>query len=144
VGLGASVAVKRTVLLALLLACGAAQAANWVSLGKSEDGTVEPFVDVSSIRIAGSIRRAWIKHVFIPHTFRGTGDDVNKWQSESLARIAFNCADESKRTEALTVYYDDGTGWSAPATAYPSPWEPVVPDTVRSTAMQFICAWGKK
>ena len=45
------------VLLVLLLARDAAQAAEWVSLGKNDSATVETFVDVSSIRVAGGIRR---------------------------------------------------------------------------------------
>jgi hypothetical protein len=42
---------NRTILLALLLACGTARASDWVSLGKSDDGQQEYFVDVSSIRV---------------------------------------------------------------------------------------------
>jgi hypothetical protein len=129
------------ILVTLLLACGMAQASDWVPIGKTDDGKTEILVDVSSIRVAGSIRRAWVKHVFMFHTVRGTGDNVNKWQSESVTRRAFNCNDESESLESLTVYYDDGTTRSVPSAELPGPWELVVPDTVRSNEMQFICAW---
>jgi hypothetical protein len=42
-------------LLALLLTCGTAHASEWVSLGKSTDGTIEILIDVSSIRSAGGV-----------------------------------------------------------------------------------------
>jgi hypothetical protein len=128
-------------LITLLLVCGTAHASDWVSIGKTDDGKTEILVDVSSIRVAGSIRRAWVKHVFVSHTVRGTGDNVNKWQSESVTRRAFNCNDESESLEALTIYFDDGTTRSVPSAELPRPWEPVVTDTVRSNEMQFICAW---
>jgi hypothetical protein len=128
-------------LLALLLACGTAQASNWVSIGKDAVGH-EAFVDVSSIRVVGAIRRAWFKAVYVRHTMRETGGpDANKWWSTSVHRRAFNCGEETTRSEALTVYYEDGTNGSDPAANYPTPWEPVPPDTVLSTELQFICAW---
>ena len=135
---------KRTILLALLLACGTAQAAEWVSLGKSDDGKQETFVDISSIRVTDSIRRAWDKRVQAPHTERGTGDDASKWVSYYVGREAFNCGEEVWRSEAISIYFDDGTHWSAPADFYPRTWEPVPPDTVGSVIMQFICAWKPK
>lgn len=135
---------RSRILVTLLLACGTAQASNWVSLGKSDDGTIEPLVDVSSVRVAGSIRRAWIKHVFKTHTTRGDGVDATKWQSESVARVAFSCSEETFRLEGLLIYYDDGTTNSVPATSFPTPWQPIPPDTVRGSEMHFVCAWGKK
>jgi hypothetical protein len=130
--------------LALLLSCGTAQAAEWFSLGKSVAGD-ETFVDVSSVRVAGPMRRAWFKTIYVPHkTKESTGPDANKWWHEGLQRKAFNCAEETARSEALTVYYEDGTNGSDPPAAYPTRWEPVVPETVLNTEMQFICAWKSK
>jgi hypothetical protein len=126
-------------LLTLLLACGTAQASEWVSIGKTN--TVEIFFDVSSIRVEGLIRRAWVKRVLKPHTTKYTGGDANKWWSETRERIAFNCSDETSREEATTVYYDDGSNESSDGT---KPWMPVAPDSVGRGEMQFICAWGKK
>jgi hypothetical protein len=135
---------SRNLLLALLLTCGTAQAAQWVSIGKADDKTQETFVDVSTIRTVSGIRRAWTKVVFVSHTKRGDGDDANKWADYAVYRLAFNCAEVISRTEALTIYYNDGTNWSEPPERLPEPWAPVPPETVIEEAMQFIGAWGKK
>jgi hypothetical protein len=58
---------RKTMLLALMLACCPAQAEEWVSLGKMDNGTKETFVDVSSIRIDSGIRRGSSKVVFASH-----------------------------------------------------------------------------
>jgi hypothetical protein len=54
-------------MLALAIACGAAQAAEWSSPGKSAGGT-EMFLDTYSIRVAGHIRRAWLEIVAAQYT----------------------------------------------------------------------------
>jgi hypothetical protein len=133
----------RHLLLALLLMCGAAQAAEWVSIGKADDRMQETFVDVSTIRTVSGIRRASTKVILVPDTKRGDGDDANKWVDYLLYRLAFNCAETISRMEALTIYYDDGTNRSEPPERLPA-WAPVPPSTVEENAMQFICAWGMK
>jgi hypothetical protein len=45
------------VFLAMLCAVQCASAAEWVTLGMSENGNVAQLVDVSSIRITGTIRK---------------------------------------------------------------------------------------
>jgi hypothetical protein len=135
---------RKTIMLLLLLTCGTARASEWVSIGKSHGGNSEEFVDVSSIRVAGNIRRAWIKSAVAPNYQKGGGEYANKWVSEYLTRSAFNCVDETARTEGLLVYYTDGTSYSGPAQSYPDPWSPVPPDTLQSAYMQFICAWKPK
>ena len=128
----------RAGMLALVIVCSTAQASNWLSLGKSDDGTLENFIDVSSLRIAGNIRRAWFKLAYKTHTEK---DSDGKYWSSTVAKKAFNCTEEMSRDEALNVYYEDGTNHTVPATYYPDPWEPVPPDTVVSTEMHFICTW---
>ena len=135
---------KRTILLTLLLASGTAQASEWVSLGKSDDGKQAIFVDVSSVRVAGQIRRAWFKTVLAPHTVRGTGEDVDKWESDEVGQNAFDCSENTRRVEALIIYYEGGGDHTLPARMFPSPWEPVPPDTLVSVEMHFICAWKPK
>jgi hypothetical protein len=136
-------AMKGGILVALLLACGTAQASEWVSVTTVNHGKQELLVDVSSIRVAGEIRRAWVKYVYAPHSERYS-DDVNKWVREAVSRDAFNCREETARDEALIVYNEDGTIDAVPANLYPTPWAPVQPDTLLSDKMRFICAWGKK
>lgn len=132
---------KSRFLVVVLLAYGTAQASEWVSLGKSDSGS-QHFLDVSSIRVAGPIRRAWIKTVLAPQSFREpTGPDANKWWRASIVRTAFNCNLEASRNEAITVYYEDGTNDSDPTQ---TEWRAVTPDTLLSAEMQFICAWKPK
>ena len=128
----------RAGMLALVIVCSTAQASNWFSLGKNDAGTLETFIDVSSIRIEGDVRRAWFKSVYKTHTKKSAGN--GKYWSYTVFKTAFNCTEEMFRFEAGNVYYEDGTNESMPAENYPKPWEPVPPDTTASAEMQFICA----
>jgi hypothetical protein len=120
-------------LLTLLLACGSAQASEWVSIGKSDNGRLEYFADVSSIGITGETRRAWIKTIVLPNTL------------STLERLAFNCGEGTMRWEAFTLYSRDGSEIGGePAGTYPTPWKPVPPDTVGSAFMHFVCKWKPK
>jgi hypothetical protein len=129
-------------LLALMLTCRATQASDWFSL-KINSGTTEVFVDLSSIRVADGVRRGWFKFVYAPHTTHGAAEDANKWKTEDLNRVAFNCSTENYLIEAHTEYFDDGSNWLAPANDL-LPWAPTPPDTVIRAAIQFICAWKPK
>jgi hypothetical protein len=132
-------------LLAVVLACGAVRAAEWVSVSASTDGKQARFVDVASIRVTGEIRRAWFKSVFPPHTMRVTsGPEANKWWRQSVERAAFNCSEETRREEGFTIYFADGTNGTDHARPFPWPWEPVTPDTVSDIEMKFVCAWKPK
>ena len=126
----------RAGMLALVIVCSTAQASNWFSLGKNDAGTVETFIDVSSLRIAGNIRRAWFKAVYKTHSEKGAD---GKYWSYSVSKTAFNCTEEMYRIEAANVYYEDGTNWTPPAELSPT-WTPVAPDTTASREMQVICA----
>ena len=125
----------RAGMLALVIVCSTAQASNWVTIGESDDGLIETFIDVSSLRIAGNIRRAWFKDVYKTH--RETAD--GKYRSYTVLKTAFNCTEEMYRFEAGNVYYEDGTNWTFPAGIL-STWNPVAPDTTASNEMQVICA----
>ena len=129
----------RAGMLALVIVCSTAQASNWVSLGKNDAGTMEYFIDVSSIRIEGNVRRAWFQMVHKAHTMKDP-DDGRYWRSE-VSRYTYNCTQEVKRHEAMTIYYEDGTNYIMAAENYPTPWTPVVPDTLSAEGMEFICRW---
>jgi hypothetical protein len=135
---------KLTILLALLLACGTAQASEWVLAAYSADGMEKVFVDVSSIRIVTSIRYAWDKLVPKPHTMRGTGENANKPIIYELSKSGFNCSDETVKVEAVVIYYKDRTNESLMPEALEKGWQPAPPDTVLSDEMHFICAWKPK
>jgi hypothetical protein len=132
---------KGQMLLALLIAYGAAQAAEWVSITTTTDKTYEVFVDVSSLQRSGEITRAWVKLLYVPHTQRGAADDSSKWKSYSVLRYAHNCSEGSNKLEALAVYYEDGTQWASPPEIIAkSTWEPVIPETVADGVMKFACS----
>ena len=136
---------KRTVLVALLLACAAAQASQWVSLGKASDKPVEVLADVSSIHRSGDIARAWTKFVYVRHTERGKAENSRKWKDFALGRHAYNCSEGSFLKEALTIHYEDGSIWAEPhELIINETWEPVPPDTVFESIMKFVCAWKPK
>ena len=123
---------------ALLLTCGTAQAApQWASVAKTNNGKLETFVDLGSIRISGYVNSATFKYVYAARSQRD--DRVNKWNKVSFAQETFNCADETSRIEALNGYYEDGTNWSAPAALLPTSWTLIGPRTVRGFERRFLC-----
>ena len=127
---------KRIILLALLLACSAAQATEWVRVGESAVSNEPTLLDVSSIRIANGVRRAWVKTVIKPHTQRDPVE-ADRWVSYTLARVAINCADETYRYEAGSWYFEDGGNANA---AFDEKWHPITPESVVQAEMEFICA----
>jgi hypothetical protein len=128
-------------LLALLLACGTAQAAQWVFVLKSDDGTQEAFVDVSSIRGDQVSHRGWVKNIYKSHTHTGDGAKSRSWQQESVMLLVFNCSEQTVHSESANVYYEDGTHETDSLVTTP---EPVPPDTVLSAVMQVVCALKPK
>jgi hypothetical protein len=122
----------------------APHAAKWIRLGNSPNGKSVAFVDASGIDVAGSVKRAWIKTVKSLHTESGAGDAAAKWVHEYLSRDAYNCSDKTSRVEALIIYYEDGTVDKADSRDFPTPWEPIPPETQIRSGMQFVCAWKPK
>jgi hypothetical protein len=137
------------VLMALLLTSGTLatsgtlEAAEWVSLGKLGNAKKETFVDVSSIRIDGKIRKGASKVVLASHSITGAGDNANKWISEISYQFTFDCFEKSSRIDAMSAYFDDGTNWSEPASAFPKPWVTVPPgfQSNWTSLIHFVCAW---
>jgi len=129
------------VLLASVLACGMASASEWVSIGKTADGKVELSADVSSIKISGDQRWAWIKAVPARHTEKGAGASASKWVESRVNRFRFDCADETSIQEAENIYYTDGSNSATPSFALDSMSTPVAPDTVLRAMMEFTCSW---
>ena len=132
---------KGIVMMALLWACGAAQASDWVQVGAGKDGT-KVLVDTSSIAVAGSIRQAWLKMTFPVHTQQGSGDDASKWVDFSLNHAAFNCSEGTSKSDALENDYDDGSSRKVPAEEIGGDrWETVPPATALGAVLKFVCAW---
>ncbi len=134
---------KRAMLLALALVSNSALAARWVpiSTGASNEQTA---VDVSSIRLAGQIRYASVKVSYAPHTQKSLDGASLKYVGYTLNREAFNCRDGMHRAEALSTHFIDGSDNSAGSELLPTPWEPVVPDSVGGEVISLVCAWKSK
>src|ERR1022692_3370087 len=93
----------------------------------------------NSSRHVASLRRIRLLFFIAPVSSAITGRDYPQWTD-----LRKYVAELPVTAEALTIYYDDGTLWAAPAEIYPTSWEPVPPDTLKSVAMQFICVWKQK
>jgi len=130
--------------LALLLTCGTAQAqaAQWVSIGKTSNEKLEAFVDLGSIRVSGYVHSASFKYVYAARSQRD--ERVNKWNKMSFDQETFNCADKTSRIEAINVTYEDGTHWSEPPALLPSSWTLIGPNTLRDYERRYVCAWMPK
>jgi hypothetical protein len=128
-------------LVALLFACGAAHASQWVQVGTGKDGT-KVWVDTTSIAVAGSVRQAWLKMSFPVHTQMGSGDDASKSVEYSLNHAAFNCSEGTSKSDALENHFDDGTNHKVPAEDISGDkWESVPSNTALETVMKFVCSW---
>jgi hypothetical protein len=135
---------KRIMMLALLAACGVAQASEWVSGGVTPDGR-EMLVDVSSIHIEGDIREIWWKIDFRPDLEKGTGSHSNTWVTSWLWHTAIKCGRRRTRDDDMTIHYADGTSLLMPPGYTPDPtWKPVAPDSAQEGLMEFLCAWKPK
>jgi hypothetical protein len=129
----------------LVLACSATPRAEWVSVADSwnADGKVSHFVDVSSIRIDGAIRNAWIRDVF-PKPIRVHAIGAHYKILFLMTRFDFNCREEKYRDVAQTQYLDVRLYRRAPSSEYPGPWAEVHSDTFQHREMEFVCAWAPK
>jgi hypothetical protein len=128
--------------LALLLACDTARAADWVSVGRTDNG-YRSFVDTSSIKIDGSVRKFWAKGVPPPKTVSAPGGNTTKWLSYFLNLEAINCDENAYRVESKVAYFDDGTTLSTPTNSS-SMWKPVPPESLAESEMKLVCAWKPK
>jgi hypothetical protein len=130
---------RKIIITALLLACGVTQAnPQWAPVAITNNGKMQAFVDLGSIRVSGNTRHALFKYVYAPHSQKD--ERVGKWNKVSFGEEAFNCTDETSRIEALSVHYEDGTDWSQPADQLPTSWTLIGPDTLRDHQRHFICA----
>jgi hypothetical protein len=122
-------------------------AAEWVLVGELAKERQQAFVDVSSIRIAGDVRRAWIKWMF-------PIDPAHRSQDHIMYGTAFNCVKGTNRDEAEIIYYSDGTNysdvsygdgidWIIPADVSVKPWLPLPTGTPWYEAMMLVCRWHK-
>jgi len=124
--------------MALLLACGAAQAADWKQVGDIDKYPDYPqYVDTSTITVSGQIRRAWLmtveKHPKVPGL------------TKSVAQLDYDCAHKTQHYVVTSNYWSDGsvdTETDNPLIkAGP---QRLLPGGSDYAIMEFVCAWKPK
>lgn len=105
-----------------------ALAADWVLVGTAVDESITLYIDTSSIKSNGSIRRYWQRI-----------EEVNDPKVKTtLALYESNCATDQRRRLQLIIYLVDGTNESYPNLS--KPWAYVAPGTGTEVAHNFVCA----
>jgi hypothetical protein len=125
---------RKTIILALFLACGSAQAAEWALVSQDIGGATLTYVDKSRVKINGSIRSTWFKQVYKLHSRKFP--DVSEYASSLLSLVSFNCDDETESVGPFTIYFEDGTSQEL---STPEPFRPVRPDTAGEDEMKYLC-----
>jgi hypothetical protein len=124
------------------LTSGVADAAHWVSLGKSSDQNNEDFVDTASIHANGDIRRGVFKMTHAPHTMRTPGE--SKYWASSVYGYVFNCRQEIYQPRNMTINYEGGERYVAAPNAFQTQWRPVPHHSWVEDEMMFICSWNSE
>jgi hypothetical protein len=132
---------KQALVLVLLLACGAARADDWVSIGKTGDGKTRVYIDSSGIQVAGAIRRAWIRDVFKPRTKKKVGTQPDAWVDYAASHVTVNCTNSTYWEDSLVWYYENGDSAQVPADQIPAQWTTINPVKIVDQEMAFFCSW---
>jgi hypothetical protein len=95
----------------------------------------DTYVDISSIRVSGAIRRVNFKYVHL------TPVKKYPWPSVtfSIDTIAFDCLDHRERTDWIDDYYDDGSARKSPGYTDAVLWNPIRPKTISAEDLELIC-----
>jgi hypothetical protein len=126
----------RQALLKRYPACPA-PAGNWTLLRTDRFGST--FIDMSSIKETGYIRRVNFKNIRSPLQRVGHFPSMRFGISEE----AFDCRGRRTRTDAVMLYLDDGTAYRG-GVIDPVLWNPVRPDTVSAKDLELVCNWKGK
>ena len=111
---------------------------NWTLLRTDSFGST--FIDMSSIKETGHIRRVNFKNIGGPLQRVGHFPSVRFGISEE----AFDCRGGRTRTDAVMRYLDDGTAYRGPAVIDPVLWDPVKPNTISAGDLELVCSWKSK
>jgi hypothetical protein len=130
---------RKAIILALLLACGTALAAEWVPIPLTNPNKVV-LIDTTSVSVSGPVRCAWFKLVMPPHTAKGVGIYERRFVAYVLMRTAFDCEQKNSRTDGAQSFYEDGTNSTTTPTTLLE-WAPVAPDSMADALLSYICAW---
>jgi TPR repeat protein len=122
--------------------------AQWALVGEYPKQGAKVFADLSSVRVAGNIRRVWIKWQYYPRP--------NTSMNDILYGTAFNCLEGTNRDETIIIQNlggerfteegrnsGEGAPWDIPRGASAKEWLPLPAGTPWSDAMDFVCRWQK-
>lgn len=114
----------------MLTATPALAEADWVQVVENDNGTKTDYIDRSSIRITGPIRRYWTRTDFVnePHGVK---------QIRALQEN--NCASGQWRQLQATAYMVDGKVSDDPLDAREKAWSYVTPGTMGSVDLDYVC-----
>jgi hypothetical protein len=110
-------------------------AANWTLLRNNKFGST--FVDMSSVKETGHIRRVKFKSVRDPSIPIYSHPSMRF----SISVEAFDCRDPRSRIDAIMHYLDDGTAHPGGGIIDPVLWDPVRPDTIPAKDLDLVCGW---
>jgi hypothetical protein len=126
-------AMNALMIAAFLVAPGTIFASSWLSLGKTEDGNSEAFVDRSTITVIGNVRSARFKYVPKHHLdmYR------TEWIERSEALSEYDCKNNTTHAVELTLYLEGG---ATHTNELPMVWGSIMAPWDQA-ALNFLCAW---
>jgi len=125
--------VKVILFACLVFAVGSANAADWLSLGKTQGGDSEAFVDRGTILVVGNIRSAVFQYVLDHHI-----DKLGKeWIVRSEQLSEYDCKKDSVHAVKLIIYLEGG---GTHTSFFPDAWAPVTAPWDH-VALNYLCSW---
>jgi hypothetical protein len=131
------------VLLAMLFACRDLRAADWVRI-PLPDPNKQVFIDTMSLSISGSVRRAWFKFAFPPHSVKGLDQNQNRFVAYTVMRESFDCDRKKAKIDGLQWFYEDGTRDTTVTAAAAPKWSPIGAETMADALLGYICSAAQR
>jgi len=110
------------------------QASNWLEATKSTTGSTW-FVDLDSVQRVGDGYNSWAVKAWVKIDHSA---DKTEAARETKSLYFFKCEEERAKNISRVQYRADGTVIDSYSPSYAT-YNPVVPDTVLSAAMQMAC-----
>jgi hypothetical protein len=128
-----SESVKVIFCASLVFGFGLAHASDLLSLGKTQDGESEAFVDRATILVVGNVRSAVFQYVPSHHI-----DKLGKeWIVRSEQFSEYDCKNDAVHAVKLIIYLEGGGNHTR---FYPTAWAPVTAPWDH-VALGYLCSW---
>ena len=125
----------RVLSLTLLVLCSTPTYAEWIPVGGNDPIGMTTYADPDTIRRKGNLVKMWQLNDF--KTVQIVED--NSFLSAKKQR-EFNCVDERTRILAATQFSGHmGTGNVIWSNSNEQKWEPIVPESIAQTLLEFAC-----